>query len=227
MPVWPLTAVMNVVPFRPRAESEPLAFAIGARVDLRVGALAAGVVRSRGEPLEAFGFSHLSRLLRNARMAWRERGVHAPLTLAIPGEVHASLEADLLNEAALEAGCTRRGLSFELCERALVSHGAGLAEDLRARGWAVALRGDPACPLPLGARARNLYSELVLSVPDQTDPFLALEGEPNPLGRRVLAAKGAGLIISAESVRTASQARTLAIAGFDRGGGPFAEAGLR
>jgi len=28
-------------------------------------------------------------------------------------------------------------------------------------------------------------------------------------------------------VRSAAQARTLAIAGFDRGGGPFAEAGLR
>ncbi len=38
---------------------------------------------------------------------------------------------------------------------------------------------------------------------------------------------GAGLVISAETVRSASQARMLAMAGFDRGGGPFAEAGLR
>ena len=47
------------------------------------------------------------------------------------------------------------------------------------------------------------------------------------LGRRVLAAKAAGLVITAETVRTSAQARVLAIAGFDRGGGPFAEAGLR
>ncbi|MDZ4692395.1 hypothetical protein [Terricaulis sp.] len=48
-----------------------------------------------------------------------------------------------------------------------------------------------------------------------------------PLGRRLLAAKAAGLVVTAENVNSASQARTLAIAGFDRGGGPFAEAGLR
>ena len=53
------------------------------------------------------------------------------------------------------------------------------------------------------------------------------DGDRSPLGRRLLAAKAAGLVITAESVRDASQARTLAIAGFDRGGGPFAEAGLR
>jgi hypothetical protein len=35
------------------------------------------------------------------------------------------------------------------------------------------------------------------------------------------------MAITAETVRTPSQARVLAIAGFDRGGGPFAEAGLR
>ena len=40
---------MNVIQFRPRPDLEPLAFAIGARVDLRVGALAEGVVRPRDE----------------------------------------------------------------------------------------------------------------------------------------------------------------------------------
>lgn len=221
-------AAMNVVPFRPRQEHEPLAFAIGARVDLRVGALTAGVVRPRGGADEAFGFSSLARLLRGARMAWRERGIHAPLTLAVAAEVHAKLEADLLSEAAIEAGCTRRNLSFELCERRIVAEGMGLAEDLRARGWAIALRADPDCPLPFGAKARALYAELVLDAPEETDPFLALaDGDRSPLGRRLLAAKGAGLLITAENVRNAKQARTLAIAGFDRGGGPFAEAGLR
>jgi hypothetical protein len=219
---------MNVVPFRPRQEQEPLAFAIGARVDLRVGALATGVVRPRAPSEDAFGFSNLARLLRAARMAWRERGIHAPLTLATPPELYRGLEADLLSEAAIEAGCTRRNLSFELCERQIVANGPALVENLRARGWMVALRADPGCPLPFGAKARALYGELVLTAPETANPFLAMpDGDRSPLGRRLLAAKHAGLIITAESVRNVSQARTLAIAGFDRGGGPFAEAGLR
>ncbi len=219
---------MNVIPFRPRAEPEPLAFAIGARVDLRVGALASGVVRSRGAPAEAFAFSNLARLLRGARMAWLERGVRATLTLAVPAEIQAALEADLLTEAALEAGCTRRSFNVQLNEREIVTHGPGLAEGLRARGWNVVLRGDDECPLPFGVRARTLYSEVVVDAPTSPDPFLALEsGDRTPLGRRLVAAKAAGLIVTAESVNTVAQARTLAIAGFDRGGGVFAEAGLR
>ena len=219
---------MNVIPFRPRPELEPLAFAIGARVDLRVGALAAGVVRPRDVTSEAFAFSNLARLLRGARMAWRERGAHAPLVLAVPAELYAGLEADLVTEAAVEAGCTRQKLSFELCERAVVAAGPDLAEDLRAAGWGVVLRGDPDCPLPFGARARALYTELVLDAPESPDPFLAVEsGDRSPLGQRLLAAKAAGLVITAEPVRNMAQARVLAIAGFDRGGGPFAEVGLR
>jgi hypothetical protein len=82
--------------------------------------------------------------------------------------------------------------------------------------------------LPFGARARNLYGEIVIQAPALPDPFLAVEdSDRSPLGRRLLAAKAAGLIVTAESVLTTSQARMLAIAGFDRGGGPFAEAGLR
>lgn len=219
---------MNVIPFRPRPQAEPLAFAIGARVDLRVGALAAGVVRPMGEAEDAFAYSNLARLVRGARMAWLERGAHAVLTLAVPGEVQNGLEADLLSEAATEAGCTRRNFNFQLNERELVSTGPALAEELRARGWNVVLRGDPDCPLPFGAKARNLYCELVVQAPLLPDPFLAMEdGDRSPLGRRLLAAKAAGLVITAESVLTTSQARTLAIASFDRGGGPFAEAGLR
>ena len=219
---------MNVIPFRPRPQAEPLAFAIGARVDLRVGALAAGVVRPLGEAEGAFAYANLARLVRGARMAWLERGAHGVLTLAVPAEIQNTLEADLLSEAAVEAGCTRRSLNFQLNEREIVVAGPGLAEELRARGWNVVLRGDPECPLPFGARARNLYSELVVQAPAIADPFLALEdGDRSPLGRRLLAAKAAGLVLTAETVLTASHARTLAIAGFDRGGGPFAEAGLR
>jgi hypothetical protein len=219
---------MNVIPFRPRPQAEPLAFAIGARVDLRVGALAAGVVRPMGEADDAFAYSNLARLIRGARMAWLERGAHGVLTLAVPAEIQNQLEADLLSEAAIEAGCTRRSLNFQLNEREIVMAGPSLAEDLRARGWNVVLRGDPDCPLPFGARARNLYSEIVIQAPAMPDPFLAVEnGDRSPLGRRLLAGKAAGLVITAETVLTASHARTLAIAGFDRGGGPFAEAGLR
>jgi hypothetical protein len=218
---------MNVIPFRRPAEPAPLAFAIGARVDLRLGAVASGIVRPRAPAEDAFAFSQLARVLRAARKAWRER-THANLTLAVPADIQNSLEADLLSEAAIEAGCTRRTLTFELNEREMVAAGPALAEDLRARGWSVCLRGDPECPLPFGARARALYSEVVLQAPETTDPFLALEdGDRSPLGRRLLAARAAGIIITAEAVRTANEARTLAIAGFDRGGGPFAEANLR
>lgn len=218
---------MTVVPF-PRPAPEPLAFAIGARVDLRIGALAGGVVRPRGEASEVFAYSSLARLLRAARMAWRERGAHPPLSLAIPSDVHGSLDAELLDEAALEAGFTRRGLSFELDECALVLAGVAMAERLRASGWGVALRADHACPLAFCTRTRSLFTELVIDAPDDLDPFLAVEdADRSPLGQRLLAAKAAGLVLTAECVASAATARALAIAGFDRGGGPFAEARLR
>lgn len=219
---------MNVIPF-PRAPApDPLEFSLGARVDLRLGALAAGVVRPRGPEGEAFAYSNLARVLRGARLAWRERGAQAALTLAVPAALHGQLDPDFLSEAAQEAGYTRRGFSFELCEREIVRGGAALAEDLRARGWAIALKGDPDCPLPFGAKARSLYAEIVLDAPEAPHPFLAMEdGDRSPLGRRLLAAKAAGIIVTAETVRTSAQAKTLALAGFDRGGGPFAEMGLR
>jgi hypothetical protein len=160
-------------------------------------------------------------------MAWRERGAHCPLVLAIPDTVQATLDAEFLDEAAAEAGCTRPAFSFELDERALVKSGGALAQDLRARGWDVSLRADPACPLPFGARARALYSELVVDVPENPSPYLAIDDDATPLGRRILAARGAGMVITACNVRTVTQAKTLAMAGFDRGGGPFAEASLR
>jgi hypothetical protein len=219
---------MTVVPFRRRPEPQPLAFTIGARVDLRIGALAAGVVRHRGAPEEAFSYSNFARLLRAARMTWRERGAHSALTLAVPAEIQNALEADLLTEAAHEAGCTRGGLSFQLNEREIVAAGPGLAEQLRAQGWGVVLRGDARCPLPFGAKARALYNELVVEAPEIPDPYLAMAPEDRtPLGRRLLAAKAAGLVITAETVSSVEEARMLAIAGFDRGGGSFAEARLR
>ena len=219
---------MNVIPFPRRPEPEPLAFAIGARVDLRVGALAAGVVRPRGVLEEVFAFSNLTRLIRGARMAWRERGQHSGLVLSVPRDIQTRLEAEFLSDAANEAGCTRQSFTFEWDERQIVAAGPALAEQLRERGWGVALRSDPDCPLPFGARARSIYTEIIIDAPEDANPFMALDDtDRSPLGRRLLAAKAAGLIITAETVRTAAQARILAIAGFDRGGGPFAEAGLR
>jgi hypothetical protein len=220
---------MNVIPFpRPQAEHEPLAFTIGARVDLRVGALAAGIVRPRGAPEHVYAYTHLTRLLRAARMAWLERGAHAALALAIAPAAQRSLDPDLLSEAAVEAGCTRPNFSFELDEREIVAVGPSLAEDLRARGWGVILRGDPDCPLPFGARARALYGELVLEPPPTADPFLGLDpADRSMFGQRLRAARAAGLVVTAETVRNSAQARLLATAGFNRGGGPFAESGLR
>jgi hypothetical protein len=203
-----------------------LAFAIGARVDLRVGALAAGVVRPQTDTV--FTFSGLARLLRAARMTWKERGAYTALTLAVPSHLYATLEAELLDEAAIEAGCVRTALSFELSEREIINHGPGLVEALRARGWMITLRGDPECPLPFSKRARSLYSELVLGAPAHLDPFLAVEGgDRSPLAKRLIAAKSAGIVITAESVRDVTQAKLLAMAGFDRGGAPYAQAGLR
>ncbi|MGH6952351.1 MAG: hypothetical protein ACREH4_15920 [Vitreimonas sp.] len=219
---------MTVIPFPLRQEQSPLAFAIGARVDLRVGALAAGIVRPRDPSRETFTFSKLARLLRGARMAWLERGLHATLTLAIPSGMQNGLEADLLSEAAIDAGGTRQNMNFQMSEREIVATGPALAEGLRARGWSIVLRGDPECPLPFGKHARNLYAEVVVDVPESPDPFMALEhGDRTPLGRRLLAAKAAGLILTADTVANVAQARTLAIAGFDRCGGPHAEARLR
>lgn len=218
----------NVIPFQSRPEPDALAFTIGARVDLRVGAIAAGVIRPRGLDRDLLNFSTLARLLRAARMAWRERGIHAGLTLAVPAALHSDLEAAMLDEAAVEAGCTRPMFAFELDERELDADGAALAEDLRARGWSIVLRGDPDCPLPMGARARALYAELVVDAPAEPDPYLALRRkEWSPLERRILAAKEAGLVVTAAAVQNAAQARLLAAAGFDRGGGPHAEAGIR
>ena len=218
----------NVVPFPNRPEPEPLAFAIGARVDLRVGAVAAGVIRPRGAPGDVARFTTLARLLRAARMTWRERGLHAGLTLSVPTEAQAELTADLLDAAATEAGCTRPLFMFELDERTLVANDGSLADGLRSRGWSIALRADPDCPLPFGARARNLYAELVVDAPSAPDPYLALKRRDwTPTERRILAAKEAGLIVTAAIINDAMQARALVAAGFDRGGGPFAEAGLR
>lgn len=213
---------MTVIPF-PRANArQPLAFALGARFDLRLGAPAAGVVRGMGD--EEHSFSGLARMLRAARMTWRARSAMGQISLVLPDDVADIFDADTLDAAAIEAGCTRRTLTFEFDEASILSAGPAIAESLRARGWGIALRGDADCPLPFGAKARGLYTELVLDAPDMSDPFLGLDPrDRSPLGRRILAAKEADMLLTAENVGSVAQARLLTMAGFDRAGGAYAE----
>ena len=211
----------NVIPFPRQSARDPVSFTLGARYDLRLGACAAGVVRPQGQ--EAHGYASLARLLRAARMTWRAESAIGQISLVLDDDALAHWDTEALSDVAAEAGCTHQALTFELNERAVIDGAVDLAERLRGRGWGVALRGDPACPLPFGARARGLYTELVVEAPDPVDPYFALESDNAPLARRLMAAKHAGMVISAENVRTPQQARRLAIAGFDRGSGPFSD----
>lgn len=186
------------------------------RIDLRTGLVAAGALDAPER------LSKLVRTLRDARYAWRAAGFTAPLSFALPDEL-LSADAEWICDAAREAGCNPRNLTFELEERALVRSGPFVAEALRARGWGVALIADEDCPMPFGARARALYTELVLEAPNPLDPYLATDPrELSPLGRRLYAAKEAGLIITARSVKSDEHASLLALAGFDRAGGAIA-----
>ncbi|MET0182560.1 MAG: hypothetical protein ABW199_06720 [Caulobacterales bacterium] len=212
----------NIIPFPRQPAREPVSFSLGVRYDLRVGAPASGVVRPLGE--DATSYSGLARVLRAARMTWRTRSACGQLTLVVPEGIHQTMDAETLDAAVIEAGCARRTLTFEFLESEIVSYGPELAIALRARGWGVALNGDPDCPLPFGSKARGLYTELVLDAPDMTNPFLGLDPrDRSPIGRRLLAAKEAGMAITAEHVRSQAQARLLAMAGFDRGSGAFAD----
>ena len=91
---------MTVIPF-PRANArQPLAFALGARFDLRLGAPAAGVVRGMGD--EEHSFSGLARMLRAARMTWRARSAMGQLSLVLPDDVADNFDADTLDAATAE-----------------------------------------------------------------------------------------------------------------------------
>ncbi|MBI1250922.1 MAG: hypothetical protein GC189_05580 [Alphaproteobacteria bacterium] len=186
-----------------------------ARVDLRTGAVAAAAVAPRS-------VADVSRTLRTARRAWRAAGHEAPLSVLMPVDAMERLDAEQLDDLAREAGQQPRRTIFELDERTLVRLGPDLAEGLRARGWGVALVADPDCPLPFGARARALYGELIIDVPERLDPFVALaDNDREPFGRRICAARAAGMTLTAR-LATDAQARILAAAGFARAGGACA-----
>jgi EAL domain-containing protein (putative c-di-GMP-specific phosphodiesterase class I) len=133
------------------------------------------------------------------------------------------VDPDWVADAAREAGLSPRSLTFELYETAIVRGGSEFAERLRAQGWGVALVGDAQCPLPFGKHARALYTEVVLDAPTPIDPYLATQScDRSPVGRRIYAAKEAGLVVTAREARTDGEAALLALAGFDRAGGPVA-----
>ncbi len=209
---------MTVVPFprpQPRARS---GLRIAPRRDLVTGLVAAGAVHPDapdGDPVD---------LLLTARGLWRDMGQTSPLSVA-PGAAaygDAAAAGDF-TAALLSAGFAPRGVDVEVDEAVLAGGSLAGVERLRARGFGVALRSDAACPLPFGQRTRTLFTEIIMSAPTRLDPFLGLdEADPRPLARRLHAAKGQGIIVTATGVGDAGWARALASVGFDRGEGPFA-----
>lgn len=205
---------MTIIPF-PRDRARPaLSFTLGVRMDLRLGAPAAWVVRA--SDAEEQTYTGLSRLIRSARMARMTQRGAGQLSLALG--VCDYPDPALLDEAAIEAGCTKRSLTFEFDETELAVFGVEIAETLRAKGWSVAMRGRPECAMPFSARLRTLFHELVIDAPDGQDQFFAVEAE-EPLSRRIAAARAAGMVLTAEHVDTIAQAKLLTLAGFDRAAG--------
>jgi len=159
-----------------------------------------------------------------ARKAWREAGLTAPVCIAPAFETLAdAASAGDLAAAIQLADISPRAVDIEVSETDLAGRSLSGIERLRARGFGVALAVDPDCPLPLGARARSLFTELLLPAPSRLDPFLGCEGlDTSPLARRLFSARESGLVVTAIGVGDHTWARALLAAGFDRGEGPFA-----
>lgn len=208
-----MSAALSFLPLLLTQAASP----IRPRIDLRTGMVAAGAIDAPAN------LGALAREVRDARLAWRNAGFSAPLSVALSDDMVAGLNPEWVSDAAREAGCTTLSLTFELDEKAVIKNGSAFAENLRARGWGVALVGDPACPLPFGEQARTLYTELILDAPNPLDPYLGVDAsDHSPLGRRMFAAKEAGLVITAQDVKSDAHAALLALAGFDRAGGKVA-----
>lgn len=209
---------MTVVPFvrpQPRAAD---GVTIMPRRDLRTGAVAAGVVRAwalEGDLVDA---------LVAGRRAWRAAGHTSPLAIVPAFErlADAASAGDLAAEIQLN-DISPRAVDIEVSERDLAGRSMAGIERLRARGFGVALVVDPDCPLPLGARARSLFTELLFPAPSRLDPFLGCDAlDQSPVARRLFAARECGLVVTAVGVGDHTWARALLSAGFDRGEGPFA-----
>jgi hypothetical protein len=210
---------------RPQISAAPVAataaYAIAPRLDLRTGAVAAGAATIDAPGLTPRWIAALG----DARTAWRAAGYGAPLSCLAPASAVSDVQgAGDLDAALRAAGFEMRTLTLEVEETALLAdRAASIAalERLRARGWGVLLRSAPECPLPLGARARSLFTEILVAAPADITPYLGLEGfDEAPLARRVRAAANAGLNVTASGLNSLAQAGLLIAGGFDRGEGP-------
>jgi hypothetical protein len=212
------TSILRVV--SPAAQA-PAPFTIAPRLDLRTGAVAAGVV----EPREALAPDAWLAAIADARRAWIGAGYAAPLSALAPQAFIAEpAAASVLDTALRAAGFAMRGFTVEVEEAALMadrSLSMAALERLRARGWGVALRAAPDCPLPIGGRTRAVFTDILAEAPADMTPFLGLEGlDEAPLARRIRAAANSGLNVTATGLHTMAFNGLLIAAGFDRGEGP-------
>ena len=209
---------MTVVPFARPQQRAANGVTILPRRDLRTGVVAAGVVRAwtlDGDLVDA---------LVAGRQAWRAAGHTSPLAIVPTFErlADAASAGDLAAEIQLN-DISPRAVDIEVSESDLAGRSMAGIERLRARGFGVALVVDPDCPLPLGARARSLFTELLFPAPSRLDPFLGCETlDQSPVARRLSAARECGLVVTAVGVGDHTWARALLAAGFDRGEGPYA-----
>ncbi|MGE3303165.1 MAG: hypothetical protein AB7M12_08625 [Hyphomonadaceae bacterium] len=190
------------------------------RVDLRAGVIAGGYVEGGGD-LELDDW--IAQAF-EAQAIWRAAGRTQPLSARAPAYLFEAGAASRLDALLRGAGFAMRAVTIEIEERTLAYAGAaGMAavERLRARGWGVGLLCAPDCPLPLGQRARSLFTEILAPVPEDLSPALALaDPDATALSRRIRAAKAAGLPVTALGVASPAQASLLLALGFDRGAGP-------
>lgn len=185
-----------------------------ARVDLRSGAVCAGVVRwSQDAPL---GVQTMTDLLTGACDRWRRLFATPALSVSLPFgtllEAGAALDLDAAFSAA---GFAPHLVTLEIDENEFLTGAGALAaaERLRGRGWGLALRGGDRPQLAIDARARNLFRELVQPRCTPVSQFLQAEG---PLVRRIDAAKAAGMLVCVERLPPDTPPAWLLAAGIDR-----------
>lgn len=186
------------------------------RVDLRTGLHAGALVATFAGTMEDWVLT-----LAAARQDWVAAGNSQPLSAAAPAYLFEQGEAARLDALLRGAGFPMRGATIELeeselaaCERA----GMEAVERLRARGWGVALRCAPACPLALGSRGRSLFTEVLAPAPSDLSPAAALaEPASGGLLTRLRAAQAFGLPTTALNVKSPAHAGLLTALGFDRG----------
>jgi hypothetical protein len=189
------------------------------RVDLRTGVLAGAFVAAPRAPLDDW----LAALIA-ARDTWEALGRAQPLSAPAPDYLFEDGQASRLDALLRGAGFAMRSVTIEVEETEIVAcekPAMTAIERLRARGWGVALRCAPDCPLALGSRGRSVFSEVLAEAPDDLSPALAMaDPDDRPITRRVRAAQAFGLVTTAVSVKSPAHAGLLIALGFDRGEGP-------